>query len=231
VTSAFVVGYDPGGIDKHGVAVLQLESADSRWRPVELRVTTAHTLAGVVAWATDAGQGGCIVAAGVDTLTEWNSGPAGWRPADEWLRREYPAVKGGVISPAGLFGAMVINGAGLLVLLTSRFRMDNTMITEAHPKVCYYACTGRRANWKNDRDEMASWLVRQLNVAEPDGLRHKEDHRFDAAMSALAALRGLNGDWTLDLHALPTDTRVQPVGQTHFWWPSPNGKHPGKPRE
>jgi hypothetical protein len=37
--------------------------------------------------------------------------------------------------------------------------------------------------------------------------------------AVLAALRDLSREWTLDLHALPTDTRVHPVGQTHYWWP------------
>ena len=218
MTSAWIVGYDPGGNGKHGVAAMRVEPAGPRWRPVELQVTTAYTLADVVASVTETCQRGRIVAAGVDTLTEWNSGRSGLRPADEWLRGEYPAVMGGVIAPAGLYGAMVINGAGFLMLLASHFRADSTRITEAHPKVCYYACTGIKANWKSDQDGMTSWLLNQLGVAEPDGLRRKEDHCFDAGMSALAALRGLNHEWTLDLHALPTDTRVQPVDQTHYWW-------------
>lgn len=223
MTSTWIVGYDPGGNGKHGLAVLRVEPAGSQWRTVELQVTTGRTLADAVTWVTDTCSDARIVAVGVDTLTEWNSGRSGWRPADAWLRGEYPEVMGGVIAPAGLFGAMVINGAGFLMLLATRLRRDSTLITEAHPKVCYYACTGKRADWKDDCDEMATWLVNQLRVAEPDGLRRKEDHCFDAGMSALAALSGLNGEWTLDLHALPTDTRVQPVGQTHYWWP-PAGK-------
>ena len=220
MTSAWIVGYDPGGNGKHGLAVLRVERAGPHWRAVELQVTAAFTLADVVASVTDTCREGRIVAAGVDTLTEWSSGRSGLRPADQWLRSEYRAIMGGVIAPAGLYGAMVINGAGFLLLLGPRLGADATVVTEAHPKVCYYACTGKKANWAEDQEEMVPWLVGELGVAEPEGIRGKEDHCFDAGTSVLAALRGLNREWTLDLHALPTGTRVQPVGQTHYWWPS-----------
>lgn len=223
MTPAFVVGYDPGGNGKHGVAVLRVQLNGTRWHAAGLQVNRAQTLADAAAWMTDTCKSGRIVAVGVDTLTEWNSGHSGLRPADQWLRTEYREVMGGVIAPAGLFGAMVINGAGFLMLLGTRLRVDSAVITEAHPKVCYYACMGKRADWANDCDEMVAWLVGQLHVTEPEGIRAKEYHCFDAAMSALAPLRGLNRDWTRDLHTLPTDTRVQFIGQTHYWWsPSRN---------
>ena len=85
-------------------------------------------------------------------------------------------------------------------------------VTEAHPKVCYYAETGRKHNWA---DEHAR--------AQMLGQGTAADHAFDAAIGSLAALRGLNGEWPHDLHAEPPiDGRpenVHPFGLTNFWWP------------
>ncbi|HEX2081395.1 MAG TPA: DUF429 domain-containing protein [Longimicrobium sp.] len=224
MSEAFVIGYDPGGIGMHGVVVLPVERHKGRWIPRDLKVTAADTLQHVVAWVNDTCGGGRIVAAGVDTLTEWNSGRGGWRPADKWLRRTYPAVRQSVKAPAGLRGSMVMSGAAFLKLFEERFRSDATRVTEAHPKVCYFALTGEKASWSGDREKMASWLLRELTVGNRDDICVADDHRFDAATAALAALRGLNGDWTLDLHALEDvdhSGRVRFCGPTHYWWPDP----------
>jgi hypothetical protein len=117
---------------------------------------------------------------------------------------------------------MAVNGAAFLTLLASRFKSDSTMITEAHPKVCFFAMTGKRHAWADDKSEMAAWLIRELGVDAPVGAFGSEDHCFDAGVALLAALRGLNQDWSLDLHDLPNDEyggRVQFLGQTHYWWP------------
>jgi Protein of unknown function (DUF429) len=195
---------------------------------MDLFVTTAGSLEDVVRWVDTACRDVPIVAAGVDTLTEWNSGRSGFRPADLWLIHRYPDAARSVIAPASLYGAMVINGGGLLIQLKERFHADRTIVTEAHPKVCYRAITGEKASWKNDREKMTAWLIgggvgRSKEIGVPD------DHRFDAATAALAALRGLNGDWTQDLHALPGEDysgRIRFCGPTHYWWP-PDVHHAG----
>jgi hypothetical protein len=166
---------------------------------------------------------GRIVAAGVDTLTEWNSDRSGFRPADICLRKTYPAVANRVVPPAGLFGSMAINGAALLIQLRARFQSDGSLVTEGHPKVCYYALTGRIPNWEAESEQMIEWLVRELGVTSPTDLADAADDRFDAAMSALAELRGLNRNWICDLHALPGADQTGEVlfcGKTHYWWPS-----------
>ena len=219
---AFVVGYDPGGNGKHGMAVLRVRSEGDRWRPLDLQVTTESSLADTLDWVKNTCRHGRILAAGVDTLTEWNSGLGGWRPADCWLRKTYRAVQGGVIAPAALRGAMVINGAGFLQELAPRFRTDATTVTEAHPKVCYFALTGRIADFNEDAAEMVAWLASALEVEMPEGIFGKADHGFDAGMAVLAALRGVDGEWPLDLHNLPDadqSGRIQFYGETHYWWP------------
>ena len=61
---------------------------------------------------------------GVNTLTAWSTGRAGWRPADRWLRYRYPEVRNSVASPNSLFGSMALNGMSVLMSLRTiqRFR-------------------------------------------------------------------------------------------------------------
>jgi hypothetical protein len=228
VIVGYVIGYDPGGNGRHGLAALRIEERGGRWEPLDLFVTTGGSLQDVVRWVDTVCRNTRIVAAGVDTLTEWNSGHSGYRPADVWLRENYPELAPSVVAPNSMAGSMAINGGAFLLSMADRFGADSTKVTEAHPKVCYRALTGApKADWENepaDRQRMVDWLIGELGVGSPNELCVKDDHRFDAATAALAALRGLNGDWTLDLHALPDkdySRRIQFCGPTHYWWPNP----------
>lgn len=219
---AYLVGYDPGGDNSHGLALCEVVEMDGRWSLQSLQVTTARTVHEAVAWVASMTAGARLLAVGLDTLTEWNSGSAGWRPADLWLRKSYPTVRLSVTPPNALYGSMAVNGASFLHLMAPRFQHDGTQITEAHPKVLYHAQTGRKHAWATDRDFMSTWLLQELSLSStPDVFGH-EDHTFDAALSLLPALRGLNGDWTLDLHSLLNSKTGDPVrfaGPTHYWWP------------
>lgn len=233
MNTAFVIGYDPGGKNAHGVAVLEVRKDNARWNPIadRLQVTATLSLREAVDWLDDRCRDGRIVAAGVDTLTEWNSGVGGWRPADSWLRKKYPDMSKSVVSPNSLYGSMAVNGAAFLTLLAPRFRSEVTMITEAHPKACFFAMTGKRHTWANDKSKMAAWLLKELGINAPASTFGSKDDCFDAGVALLAALRGLNQDWSLDLHDLPNDEnsgRVQFFGQTHYWWP---GRQMGNGRE
>lgn len=221
MTQGFVVGYDPGGKDAHGVAALEVREGNLRWIPSVLHVNEAKTLGGAVSWIERTCRGGRIVAVGIDTLTEWNSGVSGWRSADLWLRRKYPLVVKSVVAPNSIYGSMAINGAAFLTILGPRFRSDGTMVTEVHPKVCFFALTGKKHAWIDDDPQMWDWLLAELGIESPDFVRGK-GHHFDAGMAVMAALRGLNGDWKLDLHSASEAASNGPVrffGETHYWWP------------
>lgn len=220
----WVAGYDPGGNGAHGVASICVSQKDGRWIGEALKFTLADCLRGAVAWLDDICAGGQIVAVGIDTLTEWSCDDGGWRPADRWLRKTYPQMKNSVVCPNSLYSSMTVNGAAFLTRFRERFERDGTMICEAHPKVCFFALTGHRpeAPEGSASDAGMQWLCNELGIGSPEQERAQGDHCFDAALAALAALRGLNGDWTLDLHALPwpdESARIKPFGNTHFWWP------------
>jgi hypothetical protein len=205
-----VVGYDPGGDGSHGVAVLRLRDGI----PVQLQTETLQTTEETIKFFL---QLRGLSAIGVDTLTCWSTGPGGWRPADRFLRFEYPQVARSVVTPNGLYGSMGLNGPA--VVLQCRAALPALLVTEAHPKVLHWHLSGRRYNFKDDRALMEELLCDALGVPVVTAT----EHAWDAAVSALAALKGLLGEWSLDLHQRqcePNERLVWPCGPAHYFWPS-----------
>ncbi len=224
-SQAWIVGYDPGGDGAHGVAACAVHQEDGRWRVKGLHFASSRCLEEAAEWVQTHTLDGPLLAIGVDTLTEWNGGSAGWRPADRWLRRAYPTVQNSVAAPNSIFGSMPVGGMAFLTLLRPRLVQDGGWITEAHPKVLFYALTGRKHAWAEQREAMAAWLLQELNLDPSTISFGDQDHPFDAALSLLPALRALNGEWALDLHSLQDPrcgARICPLGPTHYWWPQPS---------
>lgn len=208
--SAIFIGYDPGGNNCHGLAELHVENG----KATRLVTMTLHTVEDVVSHIEKLPS---LTALGVDTLTCWSTGPSGWRPADRWLRRRYPQVQQSVVSPNGLYGSMGLNGMAVLVMARRRF--PDLLITETHPKVLYWQIAGRRYNFETERQVMDDALVEHLGIA----VAPKTEHEWDAVVSALAALRGAEGQWSNDLHKIETarnERLIEPCGPTHYSWPA-----------
>ena len=205
-----VFGYDPGGDGKHGVAVLRIHAGT----PVSIETDALKTAEAVIRYFrlhSDA------LAIGIDTLTCWSTGPSGWRPADRWLRKQYPAVVKSVVAPNSLFGSMGLNGPSVLTSL--RTAVPSLLVTETHPKILHWHLTKDRYDFASQRTRMQALLVAQLNVP----VETASEHAWDAALSALAAYKGLTSQWTTDLHRQPILTNeervVWPCGPTHYFWP------------
>jgi len=209
MADALIVGYDPGGDGAHGLALLSL--ADGR--PKTVRTCTFQTTHQVIEYIEGLGP---VAALGVDTLTCWSTGQGGWRPADRWLRNRYRNVQSSVMTPNGLAGSMGLNG--MSVLIAARCRYPDVAIVETHPKVLYWALANKRHDYQSTRNEMELMLCE----AYPAALTTANDHEWDAALSALAAMRGLFGEWPTDLHALPVgsgERLITPCGRTNYYWP------------
>ena len=203
-----VVGYDPGGNGKHGLARLAVREG-----AVQSVVLSTHASAEDVL-ATVRTDG--LLAVGVDTLTCWGTGASGWRPADRWLRARYPEVRASVAAPNSLYGSMSLGG--MAVLLGLRGRQPELLVTEAHPKVLCWALWHRRHDYAVEARQMDA----DLGLALGADLCSANDHEWDAAASALAALHALLDDWPRDLHTLdPADggRLVHPCGPTRYVWP------------
>lgn len=205
-----LVGYDPGGNGKHGVARATVRGGEI----VKVTTETLDDVEDVIASILDIRT---PLGLGVDTLTCWATGPSGWRPADCWLRGHYRDVQHSVASPNSLYGAMSLSGMAVLVAVRQAF--PDVFVTETHPKVLYYARFKEHYDYNGPNISVMNARLRQLLAVH---VAPHNEHEWDAAMSILSVVRGLAGTWQRDLHALPTasDERlVQPCGRTAYMWP------------
>ncbi len=205
-----VVGYDPGGNGKHGLAQATVRDGSLINVTTETLRTVEEVVASILRIDTPLGLG-------IDTLTCWGTGRSGLRPADRWLQQRYRAVQGSVVSPNSLYGAMSVNGMGLLIAVRRAF--PDIYITETHPKVLWYALRKQRYAYT---DADASVMNECLGSLLAVGVAPRNEHEWDSAISILAVVRGLHGLWQRDLHALPicSDERlVEPCGRTAYVWP------------
>lgn len=220
-----IIGYDPGGNNRHGVAILSVSIEGGRWKPRSLELKTLQCGQSVIELISRDAPEGNLLAVGIDTLTAWSGSKSGWRPADHWLREKYGEVKASVDNPNHINGSMCLNGALILHSLEQRSDRGGIAVTEAHPKVLYYALTNKRHPWSNnqamsERELSAKWLFKTMALDVDQDMVSSlcaSDHDFDALLGALAALNGLNREWTTDLHyGAPI---VHPFGVSHYWWP------------
>jgi hypothetical protein len=204
-----IIGYDPGGNGKHGVASLLVSDG----RPIKLSFSTVHNAQASLDWFI---FGEIPVAAGIDTLTVLSTGDGGWRPADVWLRGHYPQVRNSVVNPNYLQGAMSLNGLAVMSSLRSLF--ESILISETHPKVLYYHLTGKPHNYRINRELMNEQLSQWFNLSINTGT----DHEWDAALSCFAVYKGISRRWTKDLHQLPSIANEELIHlgmPSHFYWP------------
>lgn len=204
-----VLGYDPGGDGAHGLALASIVGGATERVSTRTFVTTQEVINCIESLPA-------LKAIGVDTLTCWSTGSGGWRPADRWLRNRYAEVRNSIMTPHGLQGSMGLNG--MSVLIAARRRFPDAVVVETHPKVLYWALSGRKHSYSSINIEMD----RLLCEAYAATFSTANDHEWDAALSALAAVRGILGYWQTDLHSLPTspgESLVTPCGQTNYFWP------------
>jgi len=163
---------------------------------------------------------GVPIGIGIDTLTAWSTGEAGWRPADLYLRRSYPRVKDSVMAPNGLRGSMITNGLLVARHVRERGRREgvDVVLSEAHPKVLYYASTGRLYDYDGNSVSMdaalSGWLGFEVTT--------RDSNQWDAFASAYAVLQGIEQLWTRDLHQVASErgeTLWHPAGSSHYFWP------------
>lgn len=204
-----IVGYDPGGKNKNGLATLRIKES----KPIDIRIETAQNSEAVIRKILKTEN---LIGLGVDTLSCWSTGDSGWRPADTWLRNKYPDVRNSVTTPNYLSGAMGINGMSVLIEVAKT--LNGIFLTETHPKVLYYALTQKIYDYANDSEAMDSFMSDKLGIK----IKTSNDNEWDAVISAYALFMGVTGAWKLDLHKLQIRENgriVKPCGKTHYYWP------------
>ena len=165
--TGIVIGYDPGGNGKHGVARATLRDGDI----LSVTTTTCNVVEDVVASIVN---NETPLGLGVDTLTCWATGHNGWRPADRWLRQRYDCVQNSVVAPNSLYGAMSLSGMALLVTVRQAF--PDLFVTETHPKV------------QDLNDQARHWLDHVANVRTHGTLKERPVDRFEHERDLLRPL-------------------------------------------
>jgi hypothetical protein len=82
----------------------------------------------------------------------------------------------------------------------------------------YWALTESKYNYSQNSLAMDASLSEWLEIR----VETRNDHEWDAVISVLAAIKGLNGEWSRDLFKEPageTGRLVFPAGNTNYWWP------------
>lgn len=215
-----ILGFDPGGKGKsgksakNGVAVLRFGNAEAA--PVDWGTVTSVDAA--VDWYVDRLNGSLPIAIGIDTPLSWETGPCGWRGPDCWLRQQYPAVAGSVVSTNSAYGAMVVQGVALALRLRQRF--DKPLaVNETHPKVLYYALA--RANYPREPvmpTAACEWLFSIMGISSAKWGPMSSDE-WDAVISAWAAWQGVVGCWKHDLMETSRNP-LFPAGAATYFWPA-----------
>ena len=218
--NGFIAGYDPGGNNSHGLAIGEYENGICK----KLVTSTEPNAESVIQRLESTPD---LLALGVDTLVCWATDNAGWRPADLWLRKQYPQVANSVMNSNYLSGSMSTNGMAVILSLVEKW--PEMPVVETHPKVLYYALTGGKrheyeTNPQEMRDNLTGWLGYEFNPVQPN-----KDHELDAALSVYAVYKGLCGDWTHDLFDETEDDTGRLVcpatrADSHYWWPPITGE-------
>lgn len=247
LTGCFL-GYDPGGNEKHGVAAIGVESGDVKMAACD----TVETAGDALQWLQERiarNKTGCIGGGaadlgpvqglGIDTLTYWSSRRSGLRKADEMLRHVFdPLLQDGakkhfstsVVALNSLYGSMSVNGMFVLRKLRESSEhpesSSDPWVTETHPKVLFFALSGEKYDYDNRRAEMDRWLAKEMNMPVVDGLEEsgltKDDHQWDALISAWAARQGFTGNWEANLVAYENRSNLDfPAGPVDYRWPDP----------
>ena len=211
-----VIGYDPGGKKKNGVALLEANTKGL----VEICAAVTDDVDGALAWLDRRLGRRPVKGAGIDTLLSWSTGPSGWRPMDKDLWLKYPKARKSILSSNSLYGAMGIQGMAMALKLRKKYG-NLLQLNETHPKVLYHELNPK---WKSygDLDERNDWLKRKLSIKP--FVPAKTDDEWDAMISAWITWRGIRGGAN-DLMEGRSEL-LFPAGRPTYFWPK---RKDGKP--
>lgn len=205
-----ILGYDPGGKQKNGVAIITVDPIIG----ICAKVNTTDNVNQAFQWFTDnVGTETEVKGAGIDTLLYWSTGDSGWRMVDKRLKEKYPFVQNSVMASNALYGAMVVQGMSMAMLL--RKEWSEIILNETHPKVQYYAQKGKDYKFGN---KLIDWFREEMNCADFPEISN--EHQWDALFSAWVTLKAISSESTLDLVDNPeSKTLIFPVGKVNYYWP------------
>ena len=204
------LGYAPGGstriANKSGVSIVTLSEGGVRYQTGAVSCVDE-----AMGWFADRLGGAVPSAAGIDAFLFWETSRCGWRAADRWLKTTYSPVTRNVLPSNSVQGAAAIQGMALGISL--RRAWPEIVLTEAHPKVLYYALSGNRYEWT---PKVSRWLEESIGAS--NGSPIQTQNEWSALVSAWSALMGHTRSWKIDLR-LQSKYAVEPAGSVVYWWP------------
>jgi len=211
------VGFDPGGLDRFGWAVVKGDSF-----PLDL---VGHGIAdhaqGAFTAATDCTASGKINAVGIDAPLFWIRD--GDRHADLTVRAAIrqqgcPTASGTVQHVNSLRGACLIQGI-LVAMICQQEIAKEIPITESHPKALLWLLGKGTAARRQDNEALTDLNeLSDLIKVEGSGVQAFSQHERDAVLGAVAAFAmdsRLMG-WQ-DLYSLETNT-ITPLDPPPAYW-------------
>ena len=191
------VGADPGGRGRFGVAVVDASG--------ETCCSTVSSVDEAVNWIVARGT---PLGIGIDSPMWWSAVQGGGRRADQRIRDAFGIPSGTVQSVNSLRGAVLVGGQLLASLIRGHF--PDVKVTESHPKALLQALSLH--------DEVIGVLF-GINCAWDD------EHQRDAAVAAVCAREGFQGNWKVDLadrrSKLEQDPKNYWLAPVFYWWPEP----------
>jgi predicted nuclease with RNAse H fold len=185
-------GFDPGGENSFGVAVIQ-ENGHSKCYTVSSALQAFQKIEARP------------IGVGIDAPLWWSKSVGGGRYCDEWIRKTYGIPAGSVQSVNSLRGAAIAQGLLLGDMITKSY--PGCMLTESNPKAVVIAMDV-------GFDDFLRMNVRTAN--------YTNDHERDALVAALSAKLGMNGSWRRDLSEIKPEAEIgnQPFDlSARYFWP------------
>jgi predicted nuclease with RNAse H fold len=222
--SDVVIGIDPGGEGKNGIALIFLNDN----KIIDIKVENQKSINTMMRWLEKSiGIEDTVVAIGIDSFLSWSSYRCCWRPMDRYLRLKYKQVKKSVLCINGAYGSMVAQGAMVAEMLLRKF--PGALINETHPKVAYYAETNKVYKlFKNAPSKaMRSFLTNKIKHVGNLNKYSKtflpvncSEHEWDAVYSAVFTLEhGLRKEFPNNLvrNRFNLYHISQGIGNHYFW--------------
>ncbi len=210
------LGFDPGGIGNFGCAILNFEDFTAS-------VKTVSSVDEAMKWIGEVTSRSCKPQAiGIDTLMHWQTTQSGWRGADEYLKRLYPdkEIKKSIAACNSLYSAMTVQGITLATYI--RKTWPDVTITETHPKLLWYELNDREYPRKQNVENVLGELNEHMRQLEIVCNELRNDHEYDALLSAWAAGKGITDNWE-DIVGFKAEQQINenvyPIDRAKYYWP------------
>lgn len=224
----YVFGYDPGGKNANGVALLEI---GSYLEILDYSVATVDSQYDAEQWLNN-NLSKPLLAVGIDSFLHWERTSGSSRQIDTFLRTTLSGTAAitSVLNSNSTRGSMTIQG--IIMAMELRKKYPHLIINEAHPKVTYYVHTNPNLvyDFKNNKRNMEAFLdglisQHNLSLGYPTSIKTittKNDDEWDALYAALFTF--IKGPFLPNIQindlvkSNTSSTLIYPISDVSFLW-------------